>query len=880
MRKNRSFYLKSKVLLGFGFILIAIAGATIVAYNSYKQLSYAVRTISGTDTKLQQIDSIMFMVDKSENSLQEYTITKSAKKLQEYDNQLTDIRHRVQQLTGMSAFDEIELDSILDLINVKLISMDAFMKIKDRRDVFKFYDRAIEQLEKEQPSQEKIPKNQVTIQKDTIDSLVQSQPQETTQVAEVTPNKTVDEEAEKKWLRRFVGRVFGGKKEETDSIPQLATVPDTLSDTLVAEVDTTILSNFNVDSVRQMLNELKSEQAATEKYLDRQELQYLANNAEVMNQINDFISEVKQARQQNYQEQSQEAREILATSLSRLGFILLIALGSTFIFIYLIFSDIAKSDFLKSQLETAKARAEQLARVKENFLANMSHEIRTPLTAILGFTGQLKNTKLQGAQQEYLSAVDSSSSHLLTLVNDILDFSKIEAGQLKFEHQPFDMKALVKQVYYDMQFQAEKKDLQIHWEIKGEEHRYLKGDAFRLKQVLYNLISNAIKFTEEGGVIVRCKLKPLPGGRVKAQLEIVDTGIGIPVENQKNVFEAFVQSDISDTRKYGGTGLGLSISKKIVESQGGEMALESEVGEGSTFYLALPYDLSSQEELARSVLEATPLKESVFPESKMLIIDDDPLNTKLLSLIVEKWGIITYSAHSGHEGLEILGQVAVDLVLTDLQMPGMHGEEVVAQIRASDKAPLPVIAFTARVTENKHYFKEKGFTDVLHKPFQEREVYQLIEKYLASKAISLSVGQQENRGEENIIENEESQSFYSLANIIRFIGDDQEAMLGFLDSFMRVMVDSVAEIKKGTSLRDIQLVAYHAHKMFPNVQQLEVNELAGLLKELEQYGQQVKEGVVLKDFPLDETVEKVIHLTDQLLAALNEKKELLKTDVT
>lgn len=881
MRMNRSFYLKSKVLLGFGFVLIAIAGASIIAYNSYDELSEAVQTISQPDTKIKQIDSIMFIVGKSENSLQEYTITKSAEKLQQYAKQVSDIRQRVQELKQMNTYDESDLDSILNLINAKLVSMDDFMAIKERRDAFEFYDRAIEELERERP----VKKDTLQSQKETI-SQNQDQKEDTVKISENFPEepiaqaeeKEVATEEEKKWLGRIWRTIVGRKKEKTDSTI-IASEPDIRTDSLTAEVDTATFSNLTVDSVRQMLNTLKREQTATEQYLDRQELKYLSNNAEVMNQINELVSSVKQAQQESYQAQLEGARIILQTSLSRLGLILLIALGSSFIFIYLIFSDIAKSDFLKTQLENAKSHAEQLAKVKEEFLANMSHEIRTPLTAILGFTSQLKNTKLQDAQQEYLSAVDSSSSHLLALVNDILDFSKIEAGKLKFEHQPFDMKALIEQIYRDMLFQAEKKELQIHWELEGEEYKFLKGDAFRLKQVLYNLISNAIKFTEEGGVIVRCKLKPMGEEKIKAQLEVVDTGIGIPPEKQKHVFEAFVQTDASDTRKYGGTGLGLSISKKIVESQGGEMALESEVGEGSTFYVALPYDISTDAELIDAGRAAIPLVERLFPESKLLIIDDDPLNTKLLSLIVEKWAVQTFVAHSGEEGLEILKNTSVDLVLTDLQMPGMHGEEVAAQIKAMDGGALPIIAFTARVTENKRYFMERGFRDVLHKPFNEREVYEIVEKYLASQAVAIPLVHDE-VDEVQVDEEPKNETLYSLNNITRFIGDDQEAMVAFLDSFVEVIISSTAEMKDALKSDDLQTIAYHAHKMFPNVQQLEVTELAKLLRKLEHQGQLVGEEIGGEVFALEETVEQVIEISGKLIAALLEKKELLKAQVS
>ena len=831
---NRSFYLKTKVLLGFGLVLSAIVLTSVIAYNSYEQLSRSVQVLSRQDTSLQQVDSILVLVNRSENSLQEYTIDKSPDKLHDYDSLVTDVRQRVQQLKATSYFDNTALDSILDLINAKLISMDEFAAIRQQRDDFQFYDKALMQLEE---VREKMIQDALIAESKPADALSQEKPASPRQ-EEKDGNSLDDQEEDKGWLRNIYDRLFGnndekGMEDEIDAAQPQRPEPRETNDSLPqagSSVAAQEIPNLTVDSVRQMLQNLKSEQAATEAYLNRQELEYLANNALVMDRINQHVSSIKAERQQEYARQSQEASTTLKKALSRLGVILIIALGSTFLFVYLIFSDIAKSDFLKQQLEKAKERAEKLARIKEEFLANMSHEIRTPLTAILGFTGLVKQTSLNPKQAEYIEAVDSSSTHLLSLVNDILDFSKIEAGHLSFEQKSFDLVALIEQVSADMRLQAEKKGLQLITETEGEALRYVMGDAFRLRQVLYNLVTNAIKFTEEGGVIVRARLEHKDDSQALARIQIIDSGIGIAPEKQKHIFEAFVQSDVSDTRKYGGTGLGLSISKKIIEAQGGSIWLESEPREGTTFHIELPLEKSQASEVKKN--QVSDAQKCSFTGLKMLLIDDEPLNTQLLTTLLQTWGVQCYTAHTGQAGLEVLKSEKVHLLLTDLQMPEMPGEEVAAAVKEMG-FEIPLIAFTARVTEQKGYFEKKGFEGVLYKPFKEKDVLAILKEFAATFKANEPVCSSGESATSQYADTYSEEKLYTFENIQRFIGEDQESLIGYLESFLRGLQDATQNIEKGLQQDNSSPVGYYAHRLYSNVCQLEVPELPQLLRKLE-----------------------------------------------
>ena len=858
---NRSFYLKTKVLIAFGLILSAIAVASVVAYNSYEQLSISVNILSQKDTKIQQIDSILILVGKSENTLQEYNIERSPKTLSQYDSLVSKVRSRVEALKSVSSNQSSQLDSILSLINVKLVSMKEFLILREKRDDYQFYDEALARLEQE-----------INIRKAnakaTQEKKINDRAEDKTQVQ--PPIVTENEEEEKSWFKRIIDRLTNKDEEEDEPLASINSQENKPDEQDTLDLKQEEVSAFSIDSVRSMLLKLKQEQAATELNLDRQELSYLSTNAEVMNSINSLIRSVKNERQVLYQKQSAEARHMLKSSLSRLGIILFIALVSIFLFVYLIFSDIAKSDFLKDQLQRAKLEAEQLARVKEKFLANMSHEIRTPLTAILGFSRLLNETRLDDQQKGYAQAVSSSSSHLLSIVNDILDFSKIEAGHLKFEKTPFDIYHLVEEVCHSMRVQAEEKGLQIIYESEGKELRYVKGDAFRLKQVLYNLISNAIKFTDEGGVIVRLKLRTNQEEIINAQLEVSDTGIGIPADKQAQVFDSFVQSDVSDTRKYGGTGLGLTITKNLVEAQGGEVAIESKIGDGTTFYIALPFSKGS--------VAALPKSEQInhntdFSTLRVLAIDDDELNTKLLSVLFERWGIDYRVANSGKEGINMLQESPFDMLMTDLQMPEMDGEQVAQEVRKLG-FQLPIIAFTARVTEDLNYFKNKGFDGVLHKPFKEKSLFTILEKYATEHTGPGVLSGLEHSKDLTVVDDNDT-PFYSFATIRQFIGEDQDSLLEYLISFVRLLKECRQKLETGLKEGNLYDLGYYAHKLYPNASHLEVLALPSLLRQIEN---SAKANSSLEEFSKD--VEQAIQICYQLEDALRQEKESLEAQVS
>lgn len=481
--------------------------------------------------------------------------------------------------------------------------------------------------------------------------------------------------------------------------------------------------------------------------------------------------------------------------------------------------DITDQKKLEDELKLEKSKALEASKAKEVFLANMSHEIRTPLNGIIGFLRELKRSRLSENQQEFVENSYNASQHLLSIINNILDISKIESGEMSLENKSFSLKDSIQKVISILKPKADEKKLQLITHFSSDIFYVLKGDSLRLEQVLYNIIGNSLKFTNEGQIYVESKVLKSSLNQQTISISITDTGIGMSEEYVRDIFKKFNQEDSSISRKYGGTGLGMSITRELIHLMEGEINVKSEKNAGTCIEITLLLDRGNEEDLEKNDWQNEHLS---IAGTRVLLVEDNALNQLVAEKSLKHFKCSIAKAENGKIALEMLRREKFDIILMDMQMPEMDGIEATKILRKELAIKTPVIALTANAfkTEIDHCINA-GMNDYITKPFNEENLLNTIYKYVkihekTAKTVS-----------------DTHERLYNLKSIQTLSRGDKEFMRKMISVFIAQTETTILLVEKAFQEKNYSEIAKLMNKIRPGIQSIEITSIVNIVKQLE-----------------------------------------------
>jgi signal transduction histidine kinase/CheY-like chemotaxis protein len=808
-----------KILAAFLLVSVAIALALAIARFSFRELLGTVTELSAPNEKLTLLNNLFEEITTLDQVQRAEAIENPDKPQNTFINQSVTIHTMIDSLKTLP-WDTSQLS--------KLEEMKAILS--ERNQLFISYLKVKADL---------LDNREFSVQLDTLEAILQNEDLAidssivttqkkitTTYLRDTTPNKKIQ--------RSLLKKLFSKRKKDPVDTPRIQ-----VQEELSVMVDTLAYARQNdaVREIEKIMREIELDQRSQRKKLQRRELELIHANGQFINRLLNILHEVENEELQQMRATNGHAVTVMNQSISRINLLMLVFFLAAALLVYLIWIDVSKSNYYKEQLEQARDEAEELTKIKQRFLANMSHEIRTPLQSIIGFAEQLKQKSK--SPEEEVDAIYSSSEHLLQIVNEVLDYSRISSGNFTLAHERFRLLTLVKEVESAMRIQAERKNLTFVLDSEKSSEFNLVGDPFRIRQVLYNVIGNAIKFTHRG--FIRLSTKTIDEGPyILCVFEITDTGIGMEKPELDRIFNQFEQANSSITKHYGGTGLGLTIVKSLVNAMGGTIELTSEPGVGSSFRIELHFEKASP-----LVLRNTPDTKPAFANpfrGKVMLVDDDTLILRLCSLILEKNDVDYLTCNHAPALLHQSADPAVTHIFMDIRMPEINGIDLCHALRKKYKSSTRFIALTAHVLpEERESLLTEGFDAVLSKPFHEGEL-------LAILGVTPSEGKRI------------SEELPNLSLLRQMTLGDELLFQSIITQFIEETMEDQVRIKENMADGDAKALREVVHKMSGRFAQLGLRSLAGRLSSIEN---QLVTGAATED--VAEKTESILKKVDEMV---------------
>jgi signal transduction histidine kinase/HPt (histidine-containing phosphotransfer) domain-containing protein len=686
---------KRKILAAFFLALVAVIVAVTITHFSFSEMMGTVDELSAPNEKLSRLNKVFEEITTLDQQQRAEAIENPEKPYKYFLDQAGFLHYMIDSLQ-MLPWDAVQLK--------RLRSLHAILD--KRNELFVSYLKVKAELANNR---------EFSSQLDTLSLLLKENQQGIDSSVITTEKKVIttylsDSAQVNKDERGFLKKLFSKKKPK----PAATKRPPTVEEQLNVKIDTLAVARqgINLVEIQRIITELEKDQRSQRSKLQRKELELINANSLFINQLLNTLHEVQNEELQVIRATNAHASQVVTQGINRMNLLVITFFLAAAVLVFFILVDISRSNYYKKQLEKARDQAEELSKIKQRFLANMSHEIRTPLQSIIGFAEQLK---FGSQNKDSVEAIYSSSEHLLQIVNEVLDYSRISSGTFTLASENFRLRHVISEVEAAMRIQATNKKLDL---IVNTEHAAdvtLNGDPFRLRQILYNLIGNAVKFTYRG--FIRMDVKTIEEKeKVIVTFEITDSGIGMSKDEVDKIFNQFEQANSDISKKYGGTGLGLTIVKALVDVQHGRIEVSSEPGAGSTFLVTLSFQKNDNDDHP----EAVEHRQHTEFKSKVVVVDDDVMILRLCDLILKKNNIRHTIYSQVGDLIEQEPDPSVSHFFIDIRMPQVNGIQLCKTLKPKYNRETKFIALTAHVLpEERQSLLNDGFDVVLTKPFHE-----------------------------------------------------------------------------------------------------------------------------------------------------------------
>ncbi|BAU55235.1 hybrid sensor histidine kinase/response regulator [Mucilaginibacter gotjawali] len=828
---------KGKIITASILACFAVLMAWVTSKSSFQALLVAFEDVSAPNEKLRIINELSRNVVQVGQS-QEIPDINNPDRFYRFFNETKKLSRKIDTLKNLYANspDQIKRLNILKkLLHDRDRLFINYLKVRNELVSNKTFHAQMHSLN-----------DMVSKKAGLTDSMVTTTEKKTSTTTIYPITKATDESHSNGFFSKLFRRKKESRENKNSGIPyQVVDEESSVKhDTLSRAVKDSMLKEFGAT-----IHHLEAiQQRKSLSFLSREAI-LLKSSSKVMHQILTILRQVETDGLTQSTLSNRLAKNMVDSSIRRISLIMLAFFVATTLLLYLTLTDISKINRYRKQIELAKEEAEYHSLAKQRFLSNMSHEIRTPLQSIIGFAEKMNKQKT-GTESGDIDAIYKSSAHLMQIVNEVLDYNRIVSGKFTFTNQVFNLMELLDEVTSVMQLQAEKKHIELKAAYDAPVSAFVNGDPFRLKQILYNLLGNAIKFTPEGKVLL--SVKGTPGDNsIHYNFDISDTGIGLSDQDIERIFNEFEQADNNNKHKYSGSGLGLPITKELIEMLGGNISVKSRLGKGSMFSFDLKYEKALKPETmarGKTVPVQTPDRDIIW------LVDDDPFMLELYAGIFDRYHKCYRCFTSPFELLNAAPGSEVNYILMDIRMPEMNGIELCSLLRAKLPATVKLFAVTAQaLPEERSLILKQGFDGLLMKPFRAHDLINMITKggQVADDKISIAG--------------------IDMSLVEKMTFGDPKQTFSVLNRFAEDSLNDIEQLNDAIEIKDSETVLLITHRIAGRTAQVGAKVLAGNFR--------IAEMDLEKDKKL--TANKINHLvalTDKLQELASAVKETNKLE--